>query len=63
MRKIKGMKFKTEITLIANSNTNIKIFLDKEADDFVVKLAKKYTDNYEDAEIYVQKLEEQENDD
>ena len=54
---------RTEITLIANNNTNIKIFLAKEADDFVIKLAKKYTDKYEDAEIYVQELEEQENDD
>lgn len=54
-----GGKGMTQIKLVANSNTKIVINIPKnKVEDFVIKLAKHYTDKYEDAEITITDIEE-----
>lgn len=44
----------TKIELVANSNTKIIITMPtSKVEDFVIKLAKFYTNSYEDAEITI----------
>lgn len=44
----------TKIKLVANNNTEIIIIMStNKVEDFVIKLAKCYTDKYEDAEITI----------
>ena len=51
-----------QIKLVANSNTEILITMpENKIQDFVIKLAKHYTDNYEPAEITICDIKEQAN--
>ena len=51
-----------QIKLVANSNTEILITMpENNIQDFVIKLAKYYTDKYEPAEITIYDIKEQTN--
>ena len=51
-----------QIKLVANSNTEILITMpENKIQDFVIKLAKYYTDKYEPAEITICDIKEQTN--
>lgn len=57
--RIGGKGMSKQIKLVANSNTEIVINMpNNEVEDFVIKLAKHYTDKYENAEITIADIEE-----